>query len=121
MKRDFNDRGLAEEKFRLAVEACPNGMVMFDGHGKTVMVNTEIERQFGYRRESLIGQPVDMLIPVRLRGQYALHREAVNYLPECAASEQIPIFSDCAGMEANFRSRSVSLRSVSATGSLFWP
>ena len=82
MKRDFNDRGLAEEKFRLAVEACPNGMVMFDGHGKTVMVNTEIERQFGYRRESLIGQPVDMLIPVRLRGQYALHREAVNYLPE---------------------------------------
>ena len=82
MKRDVNDRGLAEEKFRLAVEACPNGMVMFDGHGKTVMVNTEIERQFGYRRESLIGQPVDMLIPVWLRDRYALHREAVNYPPE---------------------------------------
>ena len=30
--------------FRLAVEACPNGMVMIDGDGKMVMVNAEIEQ-----------------------------------------------------------------------------
>ena len=79
---DITERGLAEEKFRLAVEACPNGMVMIDGDGKMVMVNTEIEQQFGYRREELIGQPVDMLVPVRLRSQHARHREAFNRRPE---------------------------------------
>jgi PAS domain S-box-containing protein len=43
-------QGLAEEMFRLAVEACPSGMVMIDRDGKIVMVNTEIENQFGYSR-----------------------------------------------------------------------
>jgi PAS domain S-box-containing protein len=78
---DITERGLAEEKFRLAVEACPNGMMMIDHDGKMVMVNAEIEQQFGYRREDLIGQPVDMLVPERLRGQHARHREAFNRQP----------------------------------------
>jgi PAS domain S-box-containing protein len=79
---DSTERGLAEEKFRLAVEACPNGMVMTDGAGKMVMVNNEIEQQFGYRRAELIGQPVEMLVPLRLRDEYARHREAFNREPE---------------------------------------
>jgi hypothetical protein len=37
------ERGLAEEMFRLAVEACPNGMVMVDSDNNMVMVNTEID------------------------------------------------------------------------------
>jgi PAS domain S-box-containing protein len=76
------DRSLAEEKFRLAVEACPNGMVMIDGFGKMVMVNAEIEQQFGYLRDELIGQTAEMLVPVRLRNQYARQREAFNRRPE---------------------------------------
>jgi PAS domain S-box-containing protein len=66
---------VAEEMFRLAVEACPSGMVVIDGDGKMVMVNTEIEQQFGYRREELIGRSVEMLVPVRLRGQHIRHRD----------------------------------------------
>jgi len=57
----------AEEKFRLAVEACPNGMVMTDGAGKIVLVNTETERLFGYRRDELIGETIEVLVPERLR------------------------------------------------------
>jgi hypothetical protein len=34
VKSDVTERGLAEEKFRFAVEACPSGMVMFDGCGQ---------------------------------------------------------------------------------------
>src|SRR5882757_806856 len=75
-------RGLAEEMFRLAVEACPSGMVMIDCNGKMVMVNTEIENQFGYTREELIGQPVDMLVPERLRAQHARHRHSFTPKPE---------------------------------------
>src|ERR1700737_1182781 len=76
------DRGLAEEMFRLAVEACPSGMVMIDGDGNMVMVNTEIENQFGYSREELIGQPVDMLVPARLRVQHIRHRQNFTPKPE---------------------------------------
>ena len=40
---------LAQEMFHLAVESCPSGMLMVDRAGKVVLVNTEIERLFGYR------------------------------------------------------------------------
>jgi PAS domain S-box-containing protein len=71
----------AEEMFRLAVEACPSGMVVIDGDGKMLMVNTEIEQQFGFRREELIGRPVEMLVPVRLRGQHIRHRDGFAVQP----------------------------------------
>jgi PAS domain S-box-containing protein len=57
-------------------------MVMIDHDGKIVMVNAEVEQQFGYKREEMIGQPADMLVPARLRSQYARHREAFNRKPE---------------------------------------
>ena len=41
--REVSAESSAEEKFRLAVEACPNGMVMTDGAGKIVA------RQYGDR------------------------------------------------------------------------
>jgi PAS domain S-box-containing protein len=82
MMVDLAEGALAQEKFRLAVEACPNGMVMVDHDGKIMMVNAEIEQQFGYRRDELIGEPVDMLVPARLRSQYANQRAAFNRQPE---------------------------------------
>jgi PAS domain S-box-containing protein len=84
MTADNTDDGLAEEKFRLAVEACPNGMVMIDGDGKMVMVNAEIELQFNYPRAELIGQPVDMLVPMRLRGNDTHTTGAFNRALEAA-------------------------------------
>ncbi|WP_322516098.1 PAS domain S-box protein [Rhodopseudomonas palustris] len=82
---------LAGETFRLAVEACPIGMLMLDGDGRIVMVNAEIERQFGYDREQLIGQAAEMLIPMRLRAEYLRHRELFRRRPEAhriAAGQQ---------------------------------
>ncbi|MEA3117690.1 MAG: hypothetical protein QOI13_960 [Paraburkholderia sp.] len=77
------ERGkVAEEMFRLAVEACPSGMVVIDGDGKMLMVNAEIEQQFGYRREELIGRSVEILVPVRLHGQHIRHRNGFAIQPE---------------------------------------
>jgi PAS domain S-box-containing protein len=76
------ERGLAEEMFRLAVEACPSGMVMIDHDGEIVMVNTEIERQFGYAREELIGQSISVLVPERFRAQHHRHRLHFAAKPE---------------------------------------
>jgi len=61
--RDMTPEKLTQEMFRLAVESCPSGMVMFDRTNRIVLVNTEVERLFGYCRDELIGQPVRMLVP----------------------------------------------------------
>ena len=60
----------SEQRFRLVVEAAPSAMVMIDQAGKIVMVNTQTERVFGYSREELVGQSVEMLVPERLRRQH---------------------------------------------------
>jgi PAS domain S-box-containing protein len=80
--RDLTAQRFAEDKFRLAVESCPSGMVMIDGVGRIVMVNTEVERLFGYRRDELIGQSVDILVPARLRPHHVRHRDGFVHHPE---------------------------------------
>jgi PAS domain S-box-containing protein len=65
----------SDERLRLAIEACPNGMMTCDAAGIIIMVNSEVDRMFGYRREELIGRSVEILMPERLRSQHARHRE----------------------------------------------
>jgi PAS domain S-box-containing protein len=65
-----------DERFRLAVEACPNGMVMTDGDGKIVLANSEVERLFGYPRSELIDQTIEILLPDRFRGPHRRHNPA---------------------------------------------
>jgi PAS domain S-box-containing protein len=66
---------IAEEMFRQAVESCPSGMVMADSTGRIVLVNGEIERMFGYQRDELIGQSVDMIVPGHLYAEHLQHRD----------------------------------------------
>lgn len=73
---DITERRQAEEKFRLAVEASPSGIVMVDSAGTIVLVNAQTQRMFGYAREELIGSSVDRLVPKRFRGQHAHNRRS---------------------------------------------
>jgi PAS domain S-box-containing protein len=50
-------------------------MVIADDQGKIVLVNAQTESLFGYRREELLGQPVEMLIPERYRGHHVHYRK----------------------------------------------
>lgn len=61
--RDISERKQGEEKLRIVVESAPSGMVLIDQTGRMRMVNAEMERLFGYSREELLGQPVELLIP----------------------------------------------------------
>jgi PAS domain S-box-containing protein len=70
----MTDQKLAQEKFALAVEASPSGIVMVDATGAIVLVNAETERMFGYGREELIGQPIESLLPLGLRATHLRDR-----------------------------------------------
>jgi PAS domain S-box-containing protein len=64
---DISERRRSEEQFRNLIEYGPNGKVIVDGEGSIVLVNTQIEKQFGYTREELLGQTVEMLVPGRFK------------------------------------------------------
>ncbi|MCD7442379.1 PAS domain S-box protein [Streptomyces lincolnensis] len=74
--RDVSDRKAAEERFRGLLEAAPDAMVIVDDTGTIRLVNAQTEALFGYRREELLGQSVDFLVPQRLRGHHGRHRDA---------------------------------------------
>ena len=74
---DITERKRTEDKFRGLIEAQAEAIVISDLDGKIVLVNAQTERLFGYAREELVGQHVEMLIPVHhrerhehLRGSY---------------------------------------------------
>jgi len=67
---DITDRKRSEERFRLLVEASPDALVITDRRGVIAMVNAQTEKLFGYRREDLIGQAVEILVPDRVRTKH---------------------------------------------------
>src|SRR5437899_3687262 len=82
---DITERKRAEDMFRLVVEAAPNAMVVADGQGKIVLVNAQTEKLFGYPREELIGQDVDILVPLRYRGHHPEYRSDFMHDPRARA------------------------------------
>jgi len=72
----------AEEQFRLVVESSPNAMVVIGGDGLITLVNAQTEKLFGYSREELIGNKLEMLIPERFRYQHTNYRNDFFKLPE---------------------------------------
>ena len=72
--RDITERRRAEEELRLVVEAAPSGMIMIDRQGIIVLANHLLTQLFGYPREELLGQPIDMLVPERFRAEHPAHR-----------------------------------------------
>jgi PAS domain S-box-containing protein len=64
----------AEQQFRGLMESAPDAMVIVDEQATIALVNARAEELFGYAREDLIGQPVEMLLPRGLRKRHEAHR-----------------------------------------------
>lgn len=80
--RDVTERKRAEQRFQIAIEASPTGMLKVDGQGTIQLVNRQIEEWFGYARQELLGRPIEMLVPERYRAGHAEHRTKFFAKPE---------------------------------------
>ena len=76
LKEDITERVRLEDKFRLFVEAAPNGIIITNQKGQIELINSEAEGYFGYRRQELIGKPIENLIPERFWDKHIENRQA---------------------------------------------
>ena len=63
IRRDLTESKESEARYRGLMEAAPDAMVVVNQGGEIVLLNAQAEKQFGYRRDELVGQKVTNIIP----------------------------------------------------------
>ena len=75
--RDISERKCAEERFKKILEAMPDAVIMINKNGNIVFLNKQTEQIFGYKKNELIGQQIEKLIPTRFHTHHPQIR--MNY------------------------------------------
>lgn len=71
----------AESKFEGLLEAAPDAIIIVDRDGRITLVNAQVETLFGYCRGELLGQPIEILVPERVRKAHIGHRKSYHAHP----------------------------------------
>lgn len=66
----------SEDRFRIALNAAPNGMIMVDQYGAIVMANRKMEEIFAYRQDEMIGLKIETLVPRHIATKHVEYRES---------------------------------------------
>ena len=83
--RDMTDRKRAEQHFRGLLESAPEAMVIVNQEGRIILVNSQTERLFGYDRQELLGQFVELLVPTRHQQHHPMNRKSYFKNPRVRA------------------------------------
>ena len=67
--------------FSTLIDALPDAIVVVDRDGRVVDLNTKTVGLFGYARTELLGEPVETLLPERLRSGHVGERDRYNNSP----------------------------------------
>jgi methyl-accepting chemotaxis protein len=86
---------IADDSYRLVVESAPTGFIAINEEGVIELVNSAFEKMFGYRRDELVGKPVEMLVPGRFRDNHPNHRTGFFHDPR---ARQMGVGRDLAGL-----------------------
>jgi PAS domain S-box-containing protein len=78
--RDVTEQQRTEVVARGLLEGAPDAIIGVDGQGVIALVNVQAEQLFGYAREHMVGQPVELLVPDVARNVHVGHRE--KYMAE---------------------------------------
>jgi PAS domain S-box-containing protein len=80
--RDVTEQQRAQDRFIALLEAAPDAMICAAQDGRIALVNAQAERLFGYPRDELIGQPVEILVPDGAREIHPSHRAGYSIAPQ---------------------------------------
>ncbi|MFZ5863058.1 MAG: putative bifunctional diguanylate cyclase/phosphodiesterase [Nitrospirota bacterium] len=75
------ERKRLDSTFRAIMESAPDAIVLVNREGRIVLHNPQTERLFGYSPDELRSQPIEILIPERLRGTHVAHRTSYSSHP----------------------------------------
>lgn len=69
-------------------EASPDALLLTDHQGLIIRANQRVETTFGYTREELLGQPVEILVPEKVRHLHRTHRKEYYARPSTRSMGQ---------------------------------
>jgi PAS domain S-box-containing protein len=80
---DANERqrSAVEARFHGFIESAPDSIVIVNAEGRIELVNGQTERLFGYQRNELVGELIEVLVPERHRAQHSGHRNSYFAAP----------------------------------------
>ncbi|WP_417545572.1 CHASE domain-containing protein [Marinobacter sp.] len=84
--RDVTEERRSAQRLADLFELAPDAILMSDHNGTVVQMNRQAERLFGWQRAELLGQPVELLIPMHSR---AAHGKLLDGFLQSATSRSM--------------------------------
>jgi PAS domain S-box-containing protein len=70
-----------EAQFRGLLESAPDAIITIDETGQILLANAQTEKMFGYPKDALLNQPLEILLPERVRARHLKHRAGYQAAP----------------------------------------